>query len=108
MHRENSATVEYYKMAPNFPQTYDEAEQTIHDMQEFDAANNVLVIIAHDVSPLKPESGFKFFPNGTLNDWKKDKLDQKIRWTFLQDFELAVEKGTRQETTLEAGVSFKV
>lgn len=94
-------------MGANYPQFYDEAEQTIHDMQEFDAAENVLAVIAHDSAPLEPRTGFKMFPSGTLNDWKKDKLDEKIRWTFLDDFSLAVEKGVQQETKLEGGFGLK-
>ncbi|EFX03459.1 metallo-beta-lactamase superfamily protein [Grosmannia clavigera kw1407] len=74
---------------------------------EFDAADNVLVIIAHDSAPLMPSSGFQFFPDGTLNNWKKDKLDEKIRWSFLTDFSHAVENGLKQETTLKAGLVFK-
>jgi hypothetical protein len=107
LHRHNSAVEEYYKMAPNFPQDYQEAEKTIHHMQEFDAAKNILVIIAHDCAPLEPSNGFKFFPNGTLNDWKKDKLDQRIRWTFLEDFQSAIEQGAQQETKMEAGLTFR-
>ncbi|KIW30535.1 uncharacterized protein PV07_06274 [Cladophialophora immunda] len=107
LHRHNSAVEEYYKMAPNFPQDYQEAEKTIHHMQEFDAAKNILVIIAHDCAPLEPSSGFKFFPNGTLNDWKKDKLDQRIRWAFLEDFQSAIEQGAQQETKMEAGLTFR-
>lgn len=107
LHREDSATTEYYKMAPNFPHIYEEAEQTIHDLQEFDAAENVLVVIAHDCAPLEQGSGFKFFPNGTLNEWKKDRLDEKIRWSFLDDFSHAIETGAKQSTKLEAGLVLK-
>jgi hypothetical protein len=107
LHRVNSAAVEYYEMATNFPQAYDEAEQSIHNMQEFDAATNILVIIAHDCAPLDPRSGFKFFPTGTLNDWKKEKLDESIRWAFLDDFTLAVQNGMQQETKKEGGLTFR-
>ena len=73
-------------------------------MQEFDAAENVLVVIAHDTAPLVKESGFTFFPNGTLNEWKKDRLDERIRWTFLEDFAQAAESGEKQGTKMEAGL----
>jgi hypothetical protein len=108
LHRHNSTTVEYYKMAPNFPQVYDEAEQTIHDMQEFDGAKNVIVIIAHDSAPLRPRSGVKFF-NGNLNNWKNDKLDGNFSMViFGRFFFCSRERGkAKQETELEAGLSFK-
>ncbi|KAH8901642.1 metallo-beta-lactamase superfamily protein [Thozetella sp. PMI_491] len=86
---------------------YDAAVQSIHDMQEFDAAKNVLVLIAHDTAPLKRSSGFKFFPSGDLNNWKQDRLDDNIRWTFLEDFPTAVENGAQQEMALKEGLSFK-
>jgi hypothetical protein len=107
LHRSNSATKEFYKMTVNFPHVYDEAEQTIHDMQEFDAAKNVLVIIAHDSALLEERSGFKFFPDGNLKDWKKDRLDEKIRWAFLEDFAHAVETGSQQDTTMASGLILK-
>lgn len=94
-------------MAPHFPFIYDQAEQTIHDLQEFDASDNVLLVIAHDTAPLDPKSGFQFFPNGTLNDWKKDRINEKIRWAFLDDFAHALETGAKQDTKLEAGLTLK-
>jgi glyoxylase-like metal-dependent hydrolase (beta-lactamase superfamily II) len=107
VHRDNSDNAEFYKMAANFPHVYDQAEQTIHDMQEFDAAQNVLVIIAHDPAPLQERSGFKFFPNGNLNEWKKDRLDERIRWSFLEDFSHAVELGAQQDTKIDSGLTLK-
>jgi hypothetical protein len=105
LHRDDAANVEFYEMATNFPHAYDEAEQTIHDMQEFDAANNVLVVIAHDPAPLEERSGFKFFPDGNLNGWRKDRLDENIRWSFLEDFAHAIETSAKQSTKIESGLS---
>ncbi|CAK7230983.1 hypothetical protein SEUCBS140593_007772 [Sporothrix eucalyptigena] len=107
VHRNNSATTGFYEMAPSFPNNYTDAKNSIQSMQEFDAAQNVLVIIAHDCAPLEPESGFTFFPHGSLNNWKAEKLDERIRWNFLDDFAPAAEKNVKQETTLKGGLVYK-
>ncbi|EFE44953.1 hypothetical protein TRV_00204 [Trichophyton verrucosum HKI 0517] len=56
----------------------DAAMETVGKVQEFDALDNVFVIISHDVSlsgviPLFPQ---------TINSWKTDDLKGKTRWRF--------------------------
>ncbi|OAP59204.1 hypothetical protein AYL99_06502 [Fonsecaea erecta] len=106
LHRDQSATKEFYVLAANFSHEHSQAEQTIHYLQEFDAAPNVLCLIAHDTAVLDPAAGVPFFPHGTLNKWKKNRIDEKIRWSFLKDFADAVDRGVRQSdiSTMEAGL----
>jgi hypothetical protein len=68
------------------------AEQTLRHVKEFDAADNVFVIWAHDAALLEPGSGINFFPQGTLNGWRAEDLAARLRWTFLKDFEESAEK----------------
>jgi hypothetical protein len=41
-----------------------------------------LVCLAHDPTSL---AVFDFFPNGTLNDWKKKEWKQTSHWGFLEE-----------------------
>jgi hypothetical protein len=43
----------------------------------------VLVAIAHDPTALVV---FDFFPNGTMNDWKKKGWKEASHWGFLEEF----------------------
>lgn len=61
-------------------------------MQEFDAAENVFVIIAHDDTLLDKDVGIEWFPHGTLKNWKEKDYATKVRWAFLKDFTQAVEE----------------
>lgn len=60
-------------------------------MQAFDAAHNVLVVIAHDATILDQTIGLEWFPHGTLKNWKAANSAEKVRWMFLKDFVPAVE-----------------
>ncbi|RYP14634.1 hypothetical protein DL765_006249 [Monosporascus sp. GIB2] len=59
------------------------AEQSLEGVMEFDAHENILVVLAHDTS-LREVLGF--FPQNA-NDWKKKLWHDKGRWRFLADFE---------------------
>jgi hypothetical protein len=65
-----------------------QCHSTVEGMQEFDASNDVLVIIAHDGSLL---GALDFFPD-SLNNWRERDLDAKSRWRFLGDFSEGVSK----------------
>ena len=65
--------------------SYDEACISRDKMQVFDADENVLVIMAHDRSVM---DALPFYPE-TLNGWKEAGLKQKVKWEFLQDFDLS-------------------
>lgn len=98
---------EVYQLAANFSHDTDLAVQTIHILEEFDAAENVFVITAHDDALLQKEAGVEFFPKGSLDDWKAKRLNEKSRWLFLKDFSEAVEKGLKQDTEIGAGIVLK-
>ena len=83
VHRNKKATEPFLTMKPGFPDDFEQAQQSIEKLEEFDADPNVFVIIAHDTS-LKGQ--IPFFPE-TINEWKRDDLDAKNRWRFVESFE---------------------
>ncbi|KIX94713.1 uncharacterized protein Z520_09403 [Fonsecaea multimorphosa CBS 102226] len=98
---------EVYMLTKNFSHDTDRANLTIKYLEEFDAADNVFVIIAHDTDLLSKEAEIVFYPNGTLNDWKAKRLDEKARWLFLRDFAEAADKGLKQESEVGEGIVLK-
>jgi hypothetical protein len=90
IHPEGRMDRPFYKLTEGA--TFDAvmAQQSVDIMQEFDASEQVFVIIAHDASLLGDDVGMAFFPKATLNDWKKQNLATKGRWTFLKGFENAL------------------
>lgn len=58
------------------------AMKSIGALAEFDADDNILVMIAHDVAP---EKVVTFFPKGTMNDWKVKGWKQAMHWGFLNE-----------------------
>jgi glyoxylase-like metal-dependent hydrolase (beta-lactamase superfamily II) len=103
----NRPDQEVYTLTKNFSHDTDRANLTIKYLEEFDAADNVFVIIAHDTFLLHKEAEIDFFPHGTLNDWKAKRLNEKARWLFLKDFAEAVDKGLKQETEIGEGIALK-
>lgn len=70
------------------------AREAIRQLQLFDAAENVWVVIAHDPALLEAETGVELFPAST-NDWKKQQLDVTTGWRFWKDFEVAAEAAAK-------------
>jgi hypothetical protein len=65
------------------------AGESINKLQEHDANQNVLVILAHDPDSAKY---FDFFPNGTLNNWKESRsANEGHHWSWLNE----LPRGTR-------------
>lgn len=60
------------------------AEASIYSMQGFDADENVLVCLAHDMSFLSSKL-VDFYPE-CMNDWKSKSLKKDLRWWFCGDF----------------------
>lgn len=87
IHREKSASMPYYLVTKGFAHDLDVCNWTIAGLQEFDAAENVLLLVAHDDSVKEVLS---FFPDG-MNDWFEKDMAKKAKWRFLADFEEAVE-----------------
>lgn len=90
LHEERSANKPFYKIKEERPHDANDAHDTLYGMQDFDATDDVFVVIAHDRSLLSDAVGLPLFPKATLNNWKRDGLAEKGRWQFLEDFETAV------------------
>lgn len=65
----------------------DEAEETVAKVQEADAEDRLLVVMAHDESLKR---FVKFFPEH-LEDLADSRVVERSRWAFLEDFENAVQ-----------------
>lgn len=94
LHYDKSATKPFYTVRPDFAYNLKDADWTIRGVEEFDATDNVLVVIAHD--PHIFEKDMPFFPD-KLNGWKEHELNKKVRWKFLQDFQPAVDQHMKNE-----------
>lgn len=92
LHPRKRGVEPYYHIHDGVPHNKDQADHSIELMQEFDAADNVFVIIAHDDTLLDPEAGVEWFPHGTLKQWKARDNARKIRWSFLKDFTQALDE----------------
>lgn len=87
VHREKSASTPYYLVTELLAHDLEVCNWTVAGLQEFDAADNVLLLIAHDDSV---RDVFDFYPM-SANDWHDRGLGKKARWMFLGDFEEAIE-----------------
>ncbi|EEP82995.1 predicted protein [Uncinocarpus reesii 1704] len=82
MHPTRSASTPFYEMPRSCAVDVEAAHQSIRYLQQFDAAVNVLVVIAHDESLL---GEIDFFPD-SINQWKANGCGEKARWQFLRCF----------------------
>ena len=64
-----------------------EARDSVEHMSDFEAHENVLVMIAHDSTML---GVVEFYPR-SANDWMKKGWKEKGLWKFLGDFHEAIE-----------------
>ena len=92
IHRNNSTVEPFYRITTGVAHDTAVAEDSIDRMQDFDAAKNVFIIIAHDEGLLDAHVGIEWFPHGTLKNWKAKGQADKVRWSFLKDFTKAVEE----------------
>ena len=70
------------------------AKESVTKMEEFDAHETVLTMIAHDDTMVNVVGTF---PNTSANDWKKKGWREKGMWRFLGDFGEAVETKEREK-----------
>jgi glyoxylase-like metal-dependent hydrolase (beta-lactamase superfamily II) len=91
IHPSGKGSEPFYRLQDRLPHSLEQAEESCSHMQEFDAAENVFVIIAHDATLLDEQVGIEWFPHGTLKNWKEKDCARKARWAFLKDFGEAVE-----------------
>jgi glyoxylase-like metal-dependent hydrolase (beta-lactamase superfamily II) len=68
------------------------ATQSITHLQEFDAAENVLVVIAHDASLLDVVD---VYPK-KANEWKEKGWKEKGRWRFLSSWDVEGERAGKE------------
>jgi hypothetical protein len=64
------------------------ADWTIDGLGEFDAHENVLMLMAHDDAVVDPAQ-LDFYPS-TLNDWHEKEVGRKVKWLFLADLDGAL------------------
>ena len=72
---------------------YDAATETVTKIQELDAADNVFVLMAHDLS-LRDK--MPLFPQ-TINNWSTTGLKMDTRWLFCNDFLPALKENDKIE-----------
>lgn len=77
------------------------ADWTIEGLGEFDAHDNVLLLLAHDDAVVDPAQ-FDFYPK-SLNDWHQQGIGRKVKWLFLGDFEPAVQAKEKGEKAVSWG-----
>ncbi|KAI1446997.1 beta-lactamase-like protein [Annulohypoxylon stygium] len=72
----------FFTVAPRMFPDHDAATDTVRKIQELDASDNCLVLIAHDLS-LRDK--IPLFPR-TINGWKASQVKMETRWLFCKDF----------------------
>lgn len=75
-------TKPFYEPSDDFCTNKEEAMQSIENIFQLDADENVIVILAHDRF-LKDK--IPLFPH-SIASWKDNDLDTKTRWLFVDDF----------------------
>lgn len=99
IHPEGSATKPFYQVTEAFAHDKKVADWTIDGLGEFDAHDNVLLLLAHDDSLVDPAQ-IDFYPKA-LNDWCEKGEAKKVKWLFLGDYEEAVEAKVNGEKAFE-------
>ena len=64
-----------------------EARETLQKIMEFDAQDNVFVVMTHDKTLSSGE--LDLFP-ATINAWMATRVKKRTRWLFCRDFEGAM------------------
>ena len=87
IHPHKSKTVPFYKnLSPAPDRNVAVAEETISKVTDFDASDDVFVVIAHDISLLDV---IDFYPK-KANQWQEKGWKKAGQWRFLEDFRNAV------------------
>lgn len=89
VHPYGAADKPFYYVTENFAHDKKVADWTIDGLGEFDAHENVLLLLAHDDALVDPPQ-FDFYPK-PLNDWYEKGVGQRVKWMFLGDFEDALD-----------------
>ena len=95
IHPYGSANKPFYHVTESFANDKKVADWTIDGLGEFDAQENVLLLVAHDDAVVDPPQ-FAFYPE-TMNDWYEKGIAKKVKWLFLGDYEAAVDAKAQGE-----------
>jgi glyoxylase-like metal-dependent hydrolase (beta-lactamase superfamily II) len=87
MQRNGRADETFYVPSDGFNVDSEVALETIRGLQEFDAHEKVLMVVAHDSSLLEVMT---FFPE-TMERWFEEGVGSRGHWRFLGDFEEAID-----------------
>ncbi|KAK0636980.1 hypothetical protein B0T17DRAFT_520392, partial [Bombardia bombarda] len=87
LHPHGSAVRPFFSVSPQLFPDHETALETVRKMEEIDASEDILVVIAHDLS-LRGQ--IDFYPKD-INGWKKTAVRDKTRWLFCRDFEGGIE-----------------
>ena len=82
VHPKHSRVEPFYDPAKDGGHDIDETTETIRRLEEFDASEDIFVILAHDESLL---SIIDFYPQ-QANGWKAKGWGSVAKWRFLKDF----------------------
>lgn len=82
LHRNKSATQPFFELSSVMLSDAAAAQETVRKICELDAADNILVILAHDGSL---RGHIDFFPHG-INAWRVEGIKHATRWLFCKDF----------------------
>lgn len=83
----SGATRPFYAVREGFSTDHAAAQESIGKLEEFDAAENVFVVIAHDATL---EEHLDLFPK-KMNAWREGAVKEETRWLFASEFAEAVE-----------------
>lgn len=83
LHPRKSASEPFFRPSDFAFPDQEAAQETIRKIEELDAAENVLVVIAHDRSL---RGNIDLYPK-TVNDWYAKGTNSRRRWLFCEDFE---------------------
>lgn len=104
-HPEQAADKPFYQVTKNFAHDKPVADWTIEGLGEFDAHENVLMLMAHDDAVVDPAQ-MEFYPR-EINGWFEKGTAKKVKWLFLGDFEDAVEEKQKGGKAFEWGEAAK-
>ncbi|RVX73584.1 hypothetical protein B0A52_02472 [Exophiala mesophila] len=96
-HPKKKGNEPYYELNDQTPHDKKQAVHSLELMRQYDAMENVFVVIAHDDTLLDPEVGIEWFPHGSLRTWKEKGYVNRLRWAFLKDFEGALDSGSEEK-----------
>lgn len=86
LQRNRNATEPFFELSPVMLTDTAAAQETVRKITEFDAADNIFVVLAHDGS-LKGH--IDLFPQA-INKWRAKGLKSATRWLFCKDFTQAL------------------